>query len=395
MPNKEKILAGNNKIFIKPYEPLNDIVFSFIIEIHKEILKDKEAKKYNDLVSLAFWCRNSNLQKIKNFFLRDRIDRLGLGLLFHIAPSNVPITFAYSYLFGLLSGNTNIVKVPKQNFKQIQIFCNIVSKLFKKKKYNFIKNQTKIVRYDQESNFTKYYSNLCNARIIWGGDKTIEEVRNYKLSPRAREITFADRYSLSIIKIKKIEYLNQEDLKKLVKQFYDDAFFSDQNTCSSPHLVLWEGKDDKDIKNLFWKLLSNYVQENYQLPDIGVMDKYEKSILDSVGNKNLLSIKTYKNNIYVARLKKLDVNIHKLRGKWGYFYESNIENIDDLKNFVNIKYQTLSYFGYEYNKISRAIKKNHLLGIDRIVPIGQANNINIVWDGIDILTSLTRIISRN
>ena len=34
-------------------------------------------------------------------------------------------------------------------------------------------------------------------------------------------------------------------------------------------------------KNLFWKLLSNYVQDNYQLPDIGVMDKYEKSILDS------------------------------------------------------------------------------------------------------------------
>ena len=36
--------------------------------------------------------------------------------------------------------------------------------------------------------------------------------------------------------------------------------------------------------------------------------------------------------------------------------------------------------------------KNSLNGIDRIVPIGQALDINFVWDGHDLNRSLTRII---
>jgi len=36
--------------------------------------------------------------------------------------------------------------------------------------------------------------------------------------------------------------------------------------------------------------------------------------------------------------------------------------------------------------------KNRLDGIDRIVPIGQALDINFFWDGYDINKILTRII---
>ena len=33
---------------------------------------------------------------------------------------------------------------------------------------------------------------------------------------------------------------------------------------------------------------------------------------------------------------------------------------------------------------------NHFNGIDRIVPIGQALNINLIWDGYDLSKILTR-----
>ena len=33
-------------------------------------------------------------------------------MIFHITPSNIPTNFAYSFIFGLLTGNSNIVKVP-------------------------------------------------------------------------------------------------------------------------------------------------------------------------------------------------------------------------------------------------------------------------------------------
>ena len=38
------------------------------------------------------------------------------------------------------------------------------------------------------------------------------------------------------------------------------------------------------------------------------------------------------------------------------------------------------------------IVNNSLIGIDRIVPIGQALNIGVIWDGYDLIRKLSRII---
>ena len=48
------------------------------------------------------------------------------------ASVHVPINFAYSLIFGLLTGNSNIVKVPSQNFVQIKIICDAINKVLKK-----------------------------------------------------------------------------------------------------------------------------------------------------------------------------------------------------------------------------------------------------------------------
>ena len=41
------------------------------------------------------------------------------------------------------------------------------------------------------------------------------------------------------------------------------------------------------------------------------------------------------------------------------------------------------------------VKNNNLKGVDRIVPIGEALEIGLVWDGIDLRRSLSRIIDIN
>ena len=44
-------------------------------------------------------------------------------------------------------------------------------------------------------------------------------------------------------------------------------------------------------------------------------------------------------------------------------------------------------------KLKPFLLNNNLLGIDRIVPIGQALEIDIVWDGYEVINSLSRVIS--
>ena len=48
---------------------------------------------------------------------------------------------------------------------------------------------------------TKNISSICDGRVIWGGDETINQVRKFWIPERAVELTFSDRYSLSIINL--------------------------------------------------------------------------------------------------------------------------------------------------------------------------------------------------
>jgi len=44
------------------------------------------------------------------------------------------------------------------------------------------------------------------------------------------------------------------------------------------------------------------------------------------------------------------------------------------------------------DKFVEFINNNNIDGIDRIVPIGQALDLGLVWDGYDVINSLSRII---
>ena len=124
---KIEYLVGNKFITNKATEPYNDDVCNFLADFSKMLFKSKEAKKYSDLQTLAFWCRKNEILKLRSKFSFSE-NRLGLGLIFHITPSNIPTNFAYSLIFGLLTGNSNIVKVPSQKFKQIEIICFCINK---------------------------------------------------------------------------------------------------------------------------------------------------------------------------------------------------------------------------------------------------------------------------
>ena len=135
---KDKIdyLVGNKKeLKFITTQPFDDLTCKFISDFSIELNKVKSINLYSDIKALSFWCRNNNIQNLKKiFYLNNNELRLGVGLVFHITPSNMPTNFAYSLLFGLLSGNSNIIKVPSKKFPQIDIICECIKKTLRKKK---------------------------------------------------------------------------------------------------------------------------------------------------------------------------------------------------------------------------------------------------------------------
>ena len=57
----------------------------------------------------------------------------------------------------------------------------------------------------------------------------------------------------------KILKLDDYRFNTLINNFYNDTYLVDQNACSSPHLILWQGKRINDAKKSFGK---NYAKRS-------------------------------------------------------------------------------------------------------------------------------------
>ena len=387
---KVNFLVGNINISNKPSKPFGNDECNFLNEFSKKLAKHKLISIYPDLKALSFWCRKKNIQQLKDNTNQDNF-RTGLGLLFHITPSNVPTNFFYSLAFGLLSGNSNIVKVPSKNFKQIQIICSLIRNILKNKK---IKNRISIVKYEDNSQFTKKISSLCDGRLIWGGSNTIKKIKEFKTSDRSIDLTFTDRFSLSVLSSKKIIKATDKNITLLSNNFYNDTYLYDQNACTSPHLIIWLGnkKDAKIAKERFWKSLLKLVKSRYKISNFAVTDKLHYIHKFIISNDHIKKIKDYSNLINIIELNKIKNFSHLSRGRWGLFFEIDLKTLNLLSPNINKYYQTLSYYGLDKKFFEKYLNNNNIRGIDRIVPIGRTMDMSFYWDGYDLKNILTRVI---
>lgn len=375
---------------LKPMRPFSEEITDYLDALSKEINKDSRVQNFPDVRTFSFFCRKANLSILKKKYHDSGILKLGRGLVFHIAPSNVPVNFAFSTMISLLSGNSNIVRVPSKKFIQIDIIVNAIDNLALNPHYSNISNRILLVSYDSNSDATKLFSQDCDVRIIWGGDETINKVRENLLQPRAFDITFADRYSICVINAD--EFLKDYRPKKIIEGFFNDTFLFDQNACTSPHLVLWIGSNKKveKAKSIFWNILRALVVDRYKIQPVTAIDKLTNFHNQAIQTEGILLEKSEDNFIFRVKLNKLTEDINRFRSHSGYFSEYHASSLSEISQIINKKYQTISYYGFTKEHLRGTICKIEPTGIDRLVPIGRAMEFSPVWDGYELINTLSR-----
>ena len=261
--NKIKKILGKLPVIQNPICIFDKLVISFLDDISVAIKKSKLASPYGDLKSFGFWCRKANLMNISENYPKKNL-MLGRGIVLHITPSNVPLNFAFSFAFGMLSGNSNIVRLPSKNFSQVNILCRIIYKITQKPRYKLLSNKFCFIQYDKSDEISSQLSREVDARLIWGGDETINKFKKYQTSPRCVDLTFSNRYSISVMSTNEISKLKNRELQNLAIKFYNDCYLMDQQGCSSPQALLWIGKKNNLIKKKFWNALSKIVSLKYK-----------------------------------------------------------------------------------------------------------------------------------
>ena len=379
--NIEWLVGSEETLNERPVVPFDEHVIEELDVLSKSLMKDPASRQYPDVVTFAFFCRRGNLLKLKEQYASSAI-RLGWGIVFHIAPSNVPVNFAYSVVAGLLAGNTNVVRVSQKQFPQVDIIVKHIQATNT--------HRVAVVRYPHESNANEVFSSLCNVRVIWGGDATIETIRKNAIPARAFDICFADRYSIAAICPKAI--LETENCSLIAEHFYNDTYLFDQNACSAPHLVCWEKSDDlASAKKCFWDAVYDYAKAHYHFQDVMAVDKltalYKQAVAMPTHDEE-----TKDNVLRRVEIESLPCDIDSFRCAGGYFTECEVQSLDDIAPIVSAKYQTLAYYGFEREELAAFVQRNHLTGIDRIVPFGETTTFSLTWDGRDLIQAMSRII---
>lgn len=389
--NRVQYLTGNAEEVARIPEtpaliPFSSVIIDFLNDVSKCLMKNPDAKYFSDVVTFGFWIRKASIGKLKERFEpQDGNLHLGKGVAFHIAPSNVPVNFAYSLVSGLLCGNANIVRVPSKDFPQVNLIVDAINDSLERHKN--MRPYIFLVRYDRDKEINDLFSFFADVRIVWGGDNTIAELRKSPLPPRSSEITFADRYSIAVIDSD--AYLEMKEKKQVAQDFYNDTFFSDQNACTSPRIVIWTGNRIEEAKDVFWDEEHKLVEAKYQFQPIQGVNKLTSSYLVSVAIPGC-RIEPHDDNLIVrVKVPSISDTLMDYKDNSGFFFEYDCKDLMELKNLCNNKRcQTLSFLGDP--KAFMPLVESGIKGIDRIVPIGKTMDFDLIWDGLNLYYSLTR-----
>lgn len=367
-------------------------VMEYLDAVSRILLAESVAKAYPDVITFAFWCRRASVQQFSRKYsvAIGENNRMGRGLVFHIAPSNVAVNFAYSVVASLLAGNRSIVRLPSRSFVQVDIIC----KAFKEaaQVVPSLAGAVICVRYGHEREINDFFSSLCNTRVIWGGNRTIAELRASQLSARANEITFADRFSIAVIQAD--DYLLEEDKARVARDFWNDTYLTDQNACSSPKIIIWLGNSGiKEAQKQFWGILHNIVAEKYDLQPVQAVDKLTRVYRLGVACDSRLEMSA-DNMITRIRVEQLDGKLEAYCGNSGFFIEYVAEELVEILPLCNERCQTVAYYGERLcEELHKMIYSLRPRGVDRIVPIGRTMDFALTWDGKDLIYEMSRCVT--
>lgn len=395
LSHKVTWLAGAaNSITNYPVEIFNETRIEFLAELSRRLLADPVAKLLPDVATFAFWCRRAQLMQMRLSYTKELRLRMGLGLTFHICPANVPVNFAFSMAFGLLSGNTCVLRLPSRASASADVLVKVISSQLEQPQFHQLRDALSLIRYERDDEISRFWMSVSDGRIVWGGDETVAQMRAFPSKSRSREVAFADRYSLCALEPKSILRMQESALNKFCGDLFNDIYLMDQAACSSPQLIAWIGEkeDVQSAQARLWPVVVKIAEQKYSLQAVHVMDKFVHSCRRAMSGPNVESIERSGNVLYRIALNALDQHQDKCRGYFGTVHEVGLPHLDALAPFVNERYQTLTNQGIQSSEVREWIVRNQLRGIDRVVPVGHALDMNIVWDGYDMVNSLSRII---
>lgn len=396
IPMKDEcmVLAGAGQPETIPWEPFAEPVMEFLGQLSLKIRRERQ--QYEELAAFGFWCRRSHLEEFKNRY-KDGRPRLGRGKVFHIPASNVPLLFAYSLVMGLLAGNSCLVRLSFGIQEQDRVLCGIMDELLSHPGHQDVRKRISVFSCRRESPRVSEEIGACDGLVVWGGDQTVREIRSMPMRPDAVQLCFPDRYSICILDTASMSAMGEEEWNSLVHRFYNDTYVFDQNACVSPGCIIWnqrgETKEAEDVRNRWWNAVAEKAL-SYPLTPRKATVKYEQLCRYAMTSEGGAKITCYGNRLYTVLLPRIPEHPARLQGRFGLFFEYRGDWREGVKALATGRLQTVTCHGIKEQDLVDFVLKNRIPGVHRIAAVGRAGEMDLIWDGQDVIAMLSRQIGR-
>jgi Acyl-CoA reductase (LuxC) len=376
-------------------EPFADDAVELCNRFAQRLMSDPVARVHPELMTLAVFMRKTELTRMKREFEasgRPDVVRVPHGLVFHLPPAHVDTLFMYSWLWSVLAGNSNLVRLSSRSSPVIDHLCDLLAAELDRPEMAGPRSRLAMIQYDHDPAITAAISARSMLRVIWGSDATIATIRREAPLPAfGRDLTFADRWSLLALGAEAVASLHDTGIDQLAERVFNDVFWFDQLACSSPRLCLWIGDRTQvtAARRRLWPAVAEVATRRGYRPEVGARLGRELFIHRAVLDGPVIARSDFGPALAVLRIDRLD-GLRRDHPGMGLMFEAVAPSLASIDRYVDRKDQTLSHFGLSRQDLLGLAERLGGRGIDRIVPVGQALHLARYWDGYDLGAEFVR-----
>jgi hypothetical protein len=356
------------------------------------LVRDPAVRAWPDLVALGFWLRRANLEAMLAPYRAEPVLYKPLGYVFHNAPANVDSLFVYSGMLSFLAGNVNWIRLSSRAGGSAEVLLSKIGELTARFPHEAARFQ--LLQCAHESPELAALVAKVDGRVLWGSDEAIAAQRRMRVPAHARDVCFAHKFSMALFGAAAVNAASREELAALARLFARDNLTYAQQACSSAKAVVWLGvaAEVDAARARFWSALA---AEADAKASFGPSDRYQalanaqQIVLETEGAVRLAGTPPLE-RLEVSSLTAAHTALHQ---GCGLFVETRVEALEALTPQLSASHQTLAHWGVPAADLD-AWFRTVLVGLDRLVSVGEALAFRPLWDGMDLVRQLTRQIAR-
>ncbi|RKN14900.1 gamma-glutamyl phosphate reductase [Micromonospora musae] len=372
----------------------DDRVVEFLVAFARRLLRPAVARRYPELGSLGFFLRRAEINKLLARVADEPGQlRFPRGTVFHVPPANVDTIFVYSWALSALAGNANVVRISSRSAGAADAVLDALNDTLAEAD-EAVRQTQRMVTYGRDDVVTGALSAAADLRVIWGGDRSVNEIRRHPLAPHARDVTFPDRSSFTVLSSAGWLGADERERDAAALGLYNDSYWFDQAACSSPRTLYWVG-DAAATEAARTDLLARLrAVLDGKRPEVDAAMAVEKRVATYglAVDGTATAIRFDGNELATVEL----ADPADIPRRWlgvGTFPQARVDTLAELAPLVVRRDQTVTHFGFKAEELVDFARTVAGRGVDRIVPIGDALSFAATWDGYDLMREFTRITS--